>query len=117
MRQATISAVIPVYNGQPYIAAAVQSVFAQTRPPAEIIVVDDGSTDGTASALEPFGNGIRIFISRIAANLRPETAEYAKRRASISRFLMPTICGAQTNWNCNWTTLNSVQTALWSIRI
>lgn len=40
-----IAAVIPLYNGAPYIRAALDSVFAQTVPPDEIIVVNDGSTD------------------------------------------------------------------------
>lgn len=45
-----ISAVIPLYNKSHTIARALQSVFAQTRLPDALIVVDDGSTDGSAAA-------------------------------------------------------------------
>ena len=43
-----ISVVIPAYQAEAHIARALADVAAQTRPPAEVIVVDDGSTDGTA---------------------------------------------------------------------
>ncbi len=46
-----ISVVIPVYNGEKYIAKAIQSVVDQTLPPYEIIIVNDGSTDDSALIL------------------------------------------------------------------
>ena len=51
-RTGGVSVVIPTYNRESVLARALDSVFAQTREPAEVIVVDDGSTDGTASYLE-----------------------------------------------------------------
>jgi glycosyltransferase involved in cell wall biosynthesis len=54
-----ISVVIPVYNGRNTIAPVIESVLDQTYPPLEIIVVDDGSTDGTAELVgHTFGDRV-----------------------------------------------------------
>jgi glycosyltransferase involved in cell wall biosynthesis len=56
-----ISVIIPVYNHGLYLAEAIKSVLVQTLPPSEIIVVDDGSTDGTAETSRSFLPQIRYF--------------------------------------------------------
>ena len=66
MKRAPVSVVIPAYNAAPYVAEAVESVLAQTASPAEIIVVDDGSTDSTAAVLEPYQNRIRYIYQENA---------------------------------------------------
>lgn len=56
-----VSAVIPVYNRRDYIARALDSVLCQSVPVDEIIVVDDGSTDGTAEVVENrYGDKVRV---------------------------------------------------------
>lgn len=42
-----VSYVVPVFNGERYLAECLHSILAQTHAPAEVIVVDDGSTDAT----------------------------------------------------------------------
>ena len=49
-----ISVLIGVYNGAPYLGEAIDSVFAQSYRPIELIVVDDGSTDGSAEIARSF---------------------------------------------------------------
>ena len=56
-----VSIAIPVYNGQAVLAQTLHSVLAQTHRHLEIIVVDDGSTDGTWQMLESFGDAIRAI--------------------------------------------------------
>lgn len=59
-RDIDISAIIPTYNRRDLVVRAIQSVLAQTRPVDEIIVVDDGSSDGTEAELASrFGERIR----------------------------------------------------------
>jgi glycosyltransferase involved in cell wall biosynthesis len=62
MRTASqVSVVIPTYNRAQLLRHALESVFAQTSPPGEIIVVDDGSTDGTADVVHSLrGGGIAL---------------------------------------------------------
>jgi len=56
-----ISVVIPTYNRAQVVRNAIESVLAQTRPAAEIIVVDDGSKDDTREVLASYGNRIKAI--------------------------------------------------------
>jgi len=60
----TVSAVVPVFNGERYIAESLRGILSQTRPPNEVVVVDDGSTDATQEELLPFRNEIRVIRQR-----------------------------------------------------
>jgi glycosyltransferase involved in cell wall biosynthesis len=58
---ATVSVIIPVFNGRPWIGQAIESVLAQTVPAREIIVVDDGSTDGSGEVARGYGERVRVI--------------------------------------------------------
>ena len=65
------SVVIPVYNREDFARQAIDSVLSQTFTDYELIVVDDGSTDGTTEALKSYGNRIQLIQQQ---NRGPEVA-------------------------------------------
>lgn len=60
-----VSIVMPVFNGERYVAAALESLLGQTYPALEVIVVDDGSTDGTADVVRRH-SGVRLVQQKNA---------------------------------------------------
>jgi glycosyltransferase involved in cell wall biosynthesis len=60
MHTPTVSVIIPAYKALGTVGRAVDSLFAQTRLPDEIIVVDDGSPDDIAPALVTYGERVRL---------------------------------------------------------
>lgn len=56
-----ISCIVPVFNGERYLAEALDSIFKQSWRPLEVIVVDDGSTDGTSQVASRYGERIRYI--------------------------------------------------------
>ncbi len=61
MSRPTVSVLIPSYNHARFLPAALQSVFAQTFTDYEVVVVDDGSCDGSVELLRSYEHRIRLF--------------------------------------------------------
>src|SRR5215470_4562642 len=66
-----ISCIIPVFNGERYLREAVDSILQQGYRPLEIIVVDDGSRDGTAAVAASYGEQLTYLRQ---ANAGPAAA-------------------------------------------
>ncbi|MEM6755640.1 MAG: glycosyltransferase [Planctomycetota bacterium] len=76
--QPLVSAVIPAYQSERWIADAINSVLAQDYPKIETLVVDDGSTDRTAEIAESFGGSVRVMR-------QPNGGVSAARNTGIAR--------------------------------
>ena len=72
-----MSVIIPTFNHATFLPGALESVFAQTFHPLEVIVVDDGSTDGTAKVL-------RVYEGRIRAVAQSNRGVAAARNAGAA---------------------------------
>lgn len=66
----SISVIVPTYNGAAFLPGTLGSVFAQTQPPAEVLVADDGSTDDTVAVAERIAASapVPVRVVRLPAN-------------------------------------------------
>lgn len=60
MAEPLVTAAIPVRNGEAYLAEAIESVLAQSRPCDQVVVVDNGSTDRSAEIAAGFGDAVEV---------------------------------------------------------
>jgi glycosyltransferase involved in cell wall biosynthesis len=72
VKENLISSIVPVYNSERYLGETLDSILAQTYRPLEIIVVDVGSTDGTAA--------VAAFYESLLPTLKARLDQQRRRR-------------------------------------
>jgi hypothetical protein len=83
-----LAVVIPSRNAMPYVVEAVRSAFDQRQPAREVIVVDDGSSDGTAEALTAtFGSAVTLVRGTFGSAAAARNAGWRTARAAWVGFL------------------------------
>lgn len=76
-----VSVIIPAYNSERFLTAAVESVLAQTYPEVEVIIVDDGSTDNTAALADTLAE--QDGCVRIKVLKQENSGQAAARNAAL----------------------------------
>ena len=95
-----VAVLIPLYNHARYIGAAVASLRAQSRPPDRVIIIDDGSTDGSLNALIAAGDGPAPRSSlAVALAGKGSPAATGDRIETRTEVLIQTNAGAQATLN------------------
>jgi glycosyltransferase involved in cell wall biosynthesis len=82
-----VSCIVPVFNGERFVAEALESILAQTYRPIDVIVADDGSTDGTAAILSGYGGRIRVVTQPTAGPAATRNLGLEAARGEFVAFL------------------------------
>jgi len=94
-KRTLVSVIVPVYNGEPFLYSALESILVQDYYPLEVIVVNDGSTDNTAAILKSFAN-----VTHISQENRGVAAARNKGIA-VSRGDVIAFLDADDFWPCD----------------
>jgi len=93
-----VSVIIPTYNRLPMLKEAVDSVLAQDFEDFELIVVDDGSTDGTAEEIKRYGGRVKFLQHlRTEGSVLPEIKVSFMPEGNTSLFWILMIFGSKGN--------------------
>jgi len=82
--QPLVSVIIPVFNGEAFIARAIESILAQTYTAFEVVVIDDGSTDGTSDIVQSYGASV-VYAHQ--SNLERSVARNAGLKLATGQFI------------------------------
>ena len=77
-----VSVIVPCYNGAVHLREALESALAQTHEDTEILVVDDGSTDGTQEIVEAV---VRVLLTSGRLAVQTDHAEYFEQIKQVTR--------------------------------
>ena len=87
MAEATVTAAIPVRTGEAYLAEAIESVLAQSRPCDQVIVIDNGSSDGSAAIAAGYGPAVEVVAEPRPGIGAARNAALAVARGDFVAFL------------------------------
>ena len=87
MAQPFVSVILPVYNRDAWVARAIDSVLAQSYRNFELIVVDDGSTDGTRGVLERYGEQITLLTQERGGAYAARNLALRRARGELVAFI------------------------------
>src|SRR5437763_7325366 len=87
MTNSLVSVMIGVYNARPYLAEAIESVFAQSYRPLELIVVDDGSDDGSDEVALSYGQALKYIRQERQGNGAARNSAVAQAAGAFFAFL------------------------------
>ncbi len=83
----SVSIIIPNYNYESFVGAAIDSALNLDWPKVEVIVVDDGSTDGSANIIRSYGDKIKAIFQGNGGQLAACNAGFAASQGDIVIFL------------------------------
>ncbi len=82
-----ISVLMGVYNGAPYLAEAIESILGQTYRPLELVVVDDGSDDGSGEIAQSYGDLVRYVRQENAGDGAARNTAVGVARGALFAFM------------------------------
>ncbi len=84
---AAVSVIIPAWNAGPFIGACIESVLRQHPQPAEVLVIDDGSTDATAAIARSFPAPVKVISQANAGVSAARNLGVSQARQPLLAFL------------------------------
>jgi glycosyltransferase involved in cell wall biosynthesis len=102
-----VSVIVPVRDGERYLAEALDSILGQSTPPGELVVVDDGSTDGTPGLLERYAGRVRVVRQTGAGVAAALNRGVAASRGALLAFLDADDVGEPTALECRLTRIDA----------